>query len=465
MGCCYSCFFDPGVPDNDEWRHMPAPDSAENYTIQKCGMFSKDYNVYHGTDEPSEDNRQLWMNKEGDWWTGKAYIDIENFHLKTEGEPNNPDDEKRGQVLWHSQFIDTPHFEQHVSFGAGRHERFLGFFDGYDSDDDDEYYGRVSHSGQFWNKFIVKFSCRTSAKISPGKTKKGVSFRPGIDLTLNVFSKGTAVRIVTRTWEEDRDEEGNVTGHHWAYHNHDQEFVDWIEYKLTAPGGVTVAIFRCQGTGNSSTWECPIFKATKEGGFFSEGDCNVETKAGWDPLLGLMLAHLCSSEYSPNQIKRDFVPNFPGRNRFRYGKANRPHGNLWYAPEGDDRDQETLNGTDYEGGISIDPEMFQAIPGYNREFYMVPPFSEEELAAEAEEEQELNQEKPKIEIDWGDLANCAPTQPCAVLRKVPAHMETDPETGLLIFVPISFEALTPPPAQEKVEEEIEVVIDESDDEE
>ena len=109
--------------------------------------------------------------------------------------------------------------------------------------------------------------------------------------------------------------------------------------------------------------------------------------------------------------------------------------------------------------------MFQAIPGYNREFYMVPPFSEEELAAEAEEEQGLNQEKPKIEIDWGDLANCAPTQPCAVLRKVPAHMETDPETGLLIFVPISFEALTPPPAQEKVEEEIEVVIDESDDEE
>ena len=456
MGCCYSICFDPGVPDNDVWRHMPAPDSAEDYVIQSCGMFSKDYNVYHGR-EVSEEKRQLWMNKEGSWTTGQASIDIENFHLKTDGEPNNPKDEKRGQVLWHAEFRDRPHFDQHVCWSQGRHERFLGFFDGYDSDDDDTYYNRIpQHSGKFFNKFIVKFSCRTSARIRPGKTGKGVNFRPGLDLTLKVFCKGTAVRVTTRTWTARRDEEGNVIGHYWVYNNHDSEFIDWIEYKLVH-NDIAIAIFRCEGMGNSSSWECPIFRATKDGGFFSDGDCKVETKEGWDPLLGLMLAHLCSTEYSPNQLKADFVPQFPHHTHYRYGRGNRPRGNLWYAPESDDRDPEMINGGIYDGGIAIEPEMFQAIPGYEREFYIMPPEADLDAEAEAEED------KPKVEIDFGDLATMPPT-PGPVLRVVPAHMETDPETGLLVFKPISFETLTPPDSVEKVEEDVEVCISESDDE-
>ena len=263
MGPCMSCCSDPGVPDNDEWRQMPAPDSAEDYVIQSCGMFSQDYNVFHGQ-VADESARQLWMNKEGSWYSGQAYIDIENFHLTTMGAPNNPDDEKRGQVMWHAEFTDRPHFQQHVSFGQGRHERYLGFFDGYDSDDDDCYYDRVNYGGgRIFNKFIVKFSCQTHAKIRPGKTRNGVNFRPGLDLRLNVFSKGTAVRVTTRERVADRDEEGNVIGHHWRYVNHDEEYVDWIEYKLVH-GDITVAIFRCEGMGNSSSWECPIFSATKE---------------------------------------------------------------------------------------------------------------------------------------------------------------------------------------------------------
>ena len=116
-----------------------------------------------------------------------------------------------------------------------------------------------------------------------------------------------------------------------------------------------------------------------------------------------------------------------------------------------------INGGIYDGGIAIEPEMFQAIPGYEREFYIMPPEADLDAEAEAEED------KPKVEIDFGDLATMPPT-PGPVLRVVPAHMETDPETGLLVFKPISFETLTPPDSVEKVEEDVEVCISESDDE-
>jgi hypothetical protein len=29
---------------------MPDPESAEEYTIQSCGAFSKDYNIYKGSE-------------------------------------------------------------------------------------------------------------------------------------------------------------------------------------------------------------------------------------------------------------------------------------------------------------------------------------------------------------------------------------------------------------------------------
>jgi len=219
--------------------------------------------------------------------------------------------------------------------------------------------------------------------------------------------------------------------------------------------------------GNSSSWECPIFTASKEGGFFSGGDTSVQTKPGWDPLLGLMLAHLCSTEYSPNNVKSDFTPRWPPDNHYRFGRSSRPMGIHWYAPEGDDRDPEMINGGEYAGGIAIQPEMFQAIPGYEREFHYTPPYWDvEEAEAKAVAEVAAEEEaKPKIEIDWGDLEASAPKEECGVLQMVPAHMEADPETGLLVFVPISFAELTPPPAiDDKVEDEIEVLIEDSDDE-
>jgi len=107
--------------------------------------------------------------------------------------------------------------------------------------------------------------------------------------------------------------------------------------------------------------------------------------------------------------------------------------------------------------------MFQAVPGYQREFYLVPPYADLEAAEAEREAREAADEKPKIEIDFSDLEQM-PSAPGPVLKAVPAHLETDPETGLLVFKPISFVTLTPPPVvEDKIEDDVEVEVGESDD--
>jgi len=410
---------------------MPSPDGAEQYTIKKQGMFSADYHCYQtpGFCGPDECNRQIWLNKAGSWKSGKAKIDVENFYRTTLGEPNDPNDDKIGQVMWGAEFVDTPSFQQHVSWGEGRHERYLGYFDGYDSDGDDQYFeraypsyhshnthlrGRQVNHPRVYNKFLVKWSTNTYAKIRPGRCADGSQFRPGLDLVLHVFAKGTATRVTTkeRVRVEHRDGEGNVVGHRWdtRFVDHDKEFVDWIEYKLTTSDGqVVVAMWRCEGSGSLCAWNCPIFEAHNESGWGS-GSVKVQTIAGWDPLLGLLLAHLCSTEYSPDQIMADFVPNFPGRNSYRH---QRPHGNFFqpYQQQGGQRPEGVLNGGAYQAGISIAPDMFCALPGYQANYFVNPP-----------------EEEPEAE---------------PIKKMTPAHMETN-EDGLLVFVPISWETLEEP---------------------
>ena len=432
------------MPENDVWREMPGAEEAQTYTIKREGMFSADYHCYKGN-EASEDFRQLFINKTGGY--PKAMINIENFYRETNGQPTDPDDSKRGQILWHTEFADTPRFDQHLTWGKGRHQRQLGFFDGDDSDDDDEYFckthsdfqrgynqpGDVSFFKQrhgngrrFYNKFMCKWSTRTHANLNPGANAEGVQFRPGCPLVLEVFAKGTATRIV-ETWKENvqhreetvaATEDSPAQYREWTtrevrFSETDKEFVDWIEYKLTA-GSTTVAVWRCNGNENRSDWTCPIFTATN-----ASGNLVVDTAPGWDPVLGLALGVLCANEYSPSALKADFRPEWPDKHQYRNGR--RPWGVQCYNPMGESRPAEAINGSTYPEGISLLPHMFCAMPGYVREYY-VNPAPEEEVAP-------------------------------PVLVCTPAHCEVDPETGLLVFKPISWAAMEPPP-------EVEIVVEE-----
>lgn len=51
--------------------------------------------------------------------------------------------------------------------------------------------------------------------------------------------------------------------------------------------------------------DCPLFSSTVVGGWFSRSHVIVETRPGVDPALAMLIAHLCTTEYSVAEIKRD----------------------------------------------------------------------------------------------------------------------------------------------------------------
>ena len=154
---------------------MPEPGTAHTFQIKGQGMFSDDYLVHNMTNDPNaecdESNRQLFLDKEGSWKSNKCTVEVANYHNSTLGKPVDPENDKKGQSMWKAAFDDCPRFDQHVSWGAGRHERMFGFFDGYESDDD-SFYWNQSHKppGREINRFLVKWSMNAKVKIAPGKT-------------------------------------------------------------------------------------------------------------------------------------------------------------------------------------------------------------------------------------------------------------------------------------------------------
>lgn len=63
--------------------------------------------------------------------------------------------------------------------------------------------------------------------------------------------------------------------------------------------------------GSNCTIESPLFTTQIEGGWFSKTAYTTTTKDGVDPALALLVAHLCYTEYSVAEIKRDLHPNTP----------------------------------------------------------------------------------------------------------------------------------------------------------
>ena len=250
-------------------KTMPTLEGPEDFVVKKQGMFSDDYLVYKGGDaadgKVDETTRWMFLNKTGNWWSGDAKIELENYIRE------DPDHPKKGQVLWIATFTDRPHFEQHLSWGHHRHPRFFGFFDEYDSDDDEGYWDRSHYPGRCFNRFMIKWSLSTTVTIAPGDT--GARFGPPDMATveLRVFAKGTATRWITRRIVRHQDEDGNVH-REVVFDNHDKEFVDWIEFQLVhKQSGTPWALFRCRGDidgGGDLQWECPLFKA-ELGGFFA----------------------------------------------------------------------------------------------------------------------------------------------------------------------------------------------------
>lgn len=75
--------------------------------------------------------------------------------------------------------------------------------------------------------------------------------------------------------------------------------------------------------GSNTTIDSPLFTTQIEGGWFKKSSYTTTTKEGVDPALALLIAHLCYTEYSIGEIKRDLRPNTP---------SSPPRGFVYRAP-------------------------------------------------------------------------------------------------------------------------------------
>ena len=72
--------------------------------VKSCSMFNKDYEVYRESVDPN--NRWLFLNRVSKgFFDPNGFIDLENYVRI------DPNDKKKGQVLWKSKYNEKPHFD------------------------------------------------------------------------------------------------------------------------------------------------------------------------------------------------------------------------------------------------------------------------------------------------------------------------------------------------------------------
>ena len=230
----------------------------------------QDYEVYRT--EVADNQRWLFLNKEGKAFSDKAYIDLENY-VRTD-----PENEKKGEVLWRAKYDEHPHFKQEYNSDSSS--------DGFSSDG-----FRPSR-----RKLQMKWKVETKGTI------KSVKY-PGQEFKIKVKAKGTAQRIVRLR----RNEEGELVKTY-----HDTEKVKKISYKVKNEiTGDTIDKFKVKGLSKSDLkWKCGAFKCEKEGGFWGPGNHQVYTMGGVDPGFSLVMAHICATEFAPAEIKKDLHPDW-----------------------------------------------------------------------------------------------------------------------------------------------------------
>jgi hypothetical protein len=150
------------------------------------------------------------------------------------------------------------------------------------------------------NRFYsMKWRTFSEAKLKSVKT-------PGGAYSVKIKAKGYCTRQVSVHYT--RDEEGhqrrnvNVT---------DKEYVTKISYKIKTADGTTIDrfdLFCCEGS--DLKWECAAFTAELRGGWISKYPHEITTKPGIDPGFALLFAHVCVTEFAPDEIKKDLKPNW-----------------------------------------------------------------------------------------------------------------------------------------------------------
>ena len=235
------------------------------------------------------------------------------------------DDPNKGQVMWRADFRDCAVFQQQLrSMGSpcapmafqgwgetlSDSNPFAGFFG-----NDDHY---LSHGSQGWGHsnyrytMVINWTMRSSAVLT-SSSRKGF----GVPIEIGVFAQGTAVAQYYRDQDDD-DSIGVLCP--WNHDTH--EFVDFCQFavldastKLPLLHNGAPCVFTVPGSGSdwnqAENYSSQYFTVSQEGGFFVNGPKVITTHAGVDPLLALLMGHLCTREFSSESITNNFCPDFP----------------------------------------------------------------------------------------------------------------------------------------------------------
>jgi len=161
---------------------------------------------------------------------------------------------------------------------------------------------------------ITKWRLNTQAEFYDGEKGRGADNFQKDPVILEVFSLGTVVTSWTHYTTTSTDKDGH---HHTEQHDakYETEFVDRVEFRLVFRGALWAQWFiegdsmhYGNATCNSNS---PFFETKFEGGWFSPSVYRVKTIPGVDSCFALMLSHVCCTEYSIAEIKRDLQVNTP----------------------------------------------------------------------------------------------------------------------------------------------------------
>ena len=303
MGCGSST---PDVILDDPGEMEPIKGSIKS---KMMGM-SEDYNAVNEAGQP-----WFFINKTGSFFgSGNCIVELENF--KTGSNPEKP---KKGEVLWTAKFNQTPRFDQMIKPKTGAYKRYAPAFQsllagdfqaafraagssGMDQEDS-AYFQRMGRSFNDGGPYrVIKWQLNTSAQIVPGTRGRAYG-----EHRLDVWSSGTA--ICDYDYKDGR------------YHKNEAEFVDTLSFNLV----------QCSTNQSIAAWYVPmdmtsrygstsandvfqdtaVFTVSQKGGWFATPE--VATKPNFDPTFALVVAYLCSKEYSPKAIMQDLKPAFPSR--------------------------------------------------------------------------------------------------------------------------------------------------------
>jgi hypothetical protein len=300
--------------------------------------WSNDYAVYKGSTPPKDKKEDMWV------WFNKSKvnnkisnIDLENFIR------GGKEDKNLGEVLWRACIDEKPHFDSYQK--SINEPSTRSFFSPWSqptntATNEDLFY--VNHprcaqiDGKLLGIIISKWSMATKCQIFNVDFDRAVipvaleavpaapaSVFPGKEkMDLHIYSTGTLVtRYVLREEKRDDDDDNDhgPSSRRLVHAKDEVPFIDQIDYRLVlgekelmrwiAPGDYTY-VEKADVEQHS-----PMYDMTFVGGFWSSYRV-IKTKKYIDPALAMLVAHLCSTEFSIDAIMQDLdvktPPSCPG---------------------------------------------------------------------------------------------------------------------------------------------------------